>query len=334
MNLTAPTTRLSRLSRSMLLFVMVFFALSQQSIFTLQNYRSAATFMIASRGGDGVPSNHTFTVNSTGDWDGPCDGPLDGTEPVDGSEGDCTLREAIQAANQSLGFDLINFNIPTDRCDMSGVCTISLMSSLPSVSDARINGYSQPGAMRNTAEQGTNAILKIELKGPRGIPNPPDIGGIGCSENVIVEGLTINSFPSNAITWQGGGNKVLGCFIGTDVTGTIALPNGADGRPAITLAYGNSNLIGGDPADRNLISGNLGDGIAFHGIGGDLTSNDNRILNNLIGVQADGISPLGNAGNGILFRNAPGPIHDNQIANNVIAFNIGVGINIAKAAQA
>ncbi len=55
-------------------------------------------------------------------------------------------------------------------------------------------------------------------------------------------------------------NIVQGNLIGTDVTGTVALPNAAGAN----ISGGNFNLIGGTtPAARNIISGNFGNGIYF-----------------------------------------------------------------------
>src|SRR5438270_5545132 len=50
-------------------------------------------------------------------------------------DSDCTLREAIQAANNTVGDSVINFNIPTsDPGYSSGVWTITLNAGLASQS--------------------------------------------------------------------------------------------------------------------------------------------------------------------------------------------------------
>ena len=95
------------------------------------------------------------------------------------------------------------------------------------------------------------------------------------------------------------GNLVTGNFIGTDVTGQTAVPNSGDG---ILLSSSTYNTIGGTTSgDRNLISGNGGDGVALD-VGGEYgygTSDGNLIEGNAIGVAADGSTPLPNAGNGV-----------------------------------
>jgi CSLREA domain-containing protein len=82
----------------------------------------------------------TFTVNNTFDpGGGTCD-------PNDG----CTLREAIEAANETPGADTINFDIPG-----SGVRSIVPDSKLPEISQAvTIDGYSQPGGFAQHACKG------------------------------------------------------------------------------------------------------------------------------------------------------------------------------------
>ncbi|MBI5265775.1 MAG: T9SS type A sorting domain-containing protein [candidate division Zixibacteria bacterium] len=96
-------------------------------------------------------------------------------------------------------------------------------------------------------------------------------------------------------------NSVRKNFIGVDYTGTRAIRNGAAG---IVLGNGAShNTIGGDTTVGNLISGNgtppllagLAAGIHLFGPGTD----SNVIAGNLIGVAADGQTPIPNTGHGI-----------------------------------
>src|SRR5438874_11866102 len=75
-------------------------------------------------------------------------------------DSDCTLREAIQAANNTVGDSVINFNIPTtDPGYSNGVWTITLASALPSLSTSSgssnlsING---PGADKLTVQRNPN----------------------------------------------------------------------------------------------------------------------------------------------------------------------------------
>ncbi|MGB5843203.1 MAG: NosD domain-containing protein [Anaerolineales bacterium] len=89
-------------------------------------------------------------------------------------------------------------------------------------------------------------------------------------------------------------NQVLGNFIGTDLTGSSALPNHAG---VVLSVEAKDNLIGGSSllGEGNLISGNQHDGIAVRH---PLTTN-NQISGNRIGTTADGGSALPNGENGV-----------------------------------
>src|SRR5262245_42619613 len=64
--------------------------------------------------------------------------------------GECTLREAITAANAAGGHDQIVFAIPG-----AGPHTIALALTLPAITDAlTIDGYTQAGSVENTAASG------------------------------------------------------------------------------------------------------------------------------------------------------------------------------------
>ncbi len=123
-------------------------------------------------------------------------------------------------------------------------------------------------------------------------------------------------------------NVLAGNFIGTDETGEAGIDdlgrsmgNGLDG---ILLTSAGGNLIGGPSADsRNLIDDNLADGVAILGL-----SEANVLSGNWIGLDALGIAPLGNLGDGV-FVNGSG---FNQIGSgtlgNVISGNLGNGVRI------
>ena len=89
-------------------------------------------------------------------------------------------------------------------------------------------------------------------------------------------------------------NVVAGNFIGTDVTGTVALGNGADG---VRIRHGaHANLIGtdgdgvADEAERNVISGNTDHGVYIADAG------TNVVAGNYIGTDVTGTVALGNGG--------------------------------------
>jgi trimeric autotransporter adhesin len=267
----------------------------------------------------GGPILNTFTVNQTGDSsdallaDGPnvCDVDL-------GTGGDqCTLRAAIEESNATAGHDVILFSIPG-----GGVHTITPATVLPEILDqTTINGFSQPGASANTQPVGkpVDSVLRIQLDGT----NVPDelasgfhipAGGAGST----ISGMVINNFePWFGMDVQAAGVTVAGNYIGTNVAGTTARPNGI----GLLVTNGLGTSVGGPlPADRNLISGGTGSGI--------VSNPPLAIQGNYIGVTADGKSPLGNAEDGIHLTLSSGgqPIGGPGDAANVIAHNGENGI--------
>ena len=120
-------------------------------------------------------------------------------------------------------------------------------------------------------------------------------------------------------------NQVIGNYIGTDIGGNAALPNDLKG---VSISGGaNNNFIGGEnEGERNVISGNSGDGIWIYGDGNE----GNIIQNNYIGTNAMGTAELTNNGHGLSIQhnsnnNIVGP-------NNVIAFNRQDGILVGNSA--
>ncbi len=178
----------------------------------------------------------TFTVNTADDHnDGVC------------NAADCTLREAINAANAG---DTISFNIPG-----AGVHTINLTSGLPILNKTvTIDGATQPGFSRTPLIElnggGAGSVNGLILDGP----------------NPVIKALVINRFSLHGINIAAGGGAVVqGCYLGTDATGTKYVGNGGDG---IRIGSGSGNLIGGTSGNaRNIINGNFGSGIRM--IGGD-----------------------------------------------------------------
>lgn len=233
-----------------------------------------------------------------------------------------SLRQAILDAN-TMGGGTINFNIPG-----AGVHTISPLTALPTITNSVIiDGYTQSGASMNTnpATQGINAVLKIQLSGAMAPTNSNFSGLTINADNCTVRGLVINSFQHDAIDVSSNGNVIAGNFIGTDSTGTAALPNGSQGAGAVIIgATASSNTIGGTTPDaRNLISGNVGEGI-FAQLG-----TKNTIQGNLIGTDVTGTMALGNTDRGVVTTASNTLIGGTTVdARNVIsANNRGVDLN-------
>jgi hypothetical protein len=176
-----------------------------------------------------------------------------------------------------------------------------------------------------------NNFIGTDAAGAVALPN--DFAGIrvesGATGNLIT-GNVISGNTSEGIRLIGTGttaNVVQGNFIGMDLTGTNALPNGFAG---VTIYSGaTSNLIGGISAiARNLISGNQGYGLFISDAG---TSN-NFVLGNFIGPDVTGTNAVGDGGFGIgIFSSASGNFIGGTSAGagNLISGNPGFSYGIA-----
>ena len=123
-----------------------------------------------------------------------------------------SLREAILAANNTTngsgGADRIYFNLP------DGSHTIVVASPLPSITDA---------VMIDASTDSHFALAPVvEISG---IANTKGLVLDSGSYGSTIRGVVINSFGSEAIEVDRNNNTIAGCYIGTDVTGTIAVAN-------------------------------------------------------------------------------------------------------------
>ena len=90
------------------------------------------------------------------------------------------------------------------------------------------------------------------------------------------------------------GNLILGNFVGTDATGTAAVPNTRDG---VRIDESSNNVVGGtEPGAGNLISGNRACGLWLTGTG----TTESLVQGNFIGTDVTGTLALGNAADGLL----------------------------------
>jgi CSLREA domain-containing protein len=157
--------------------------------------------------------------------------------------------------------------------------------------------------------------------GGPGVPPGQGAGNVisGNQGNGVFIGLGLSGVGAT-------GNRVVGNLIGLDQTGTTALPNQGAG---VHIASSAGNTVGGTALeDRNVISGNAGNGIDLVGTG----SVNNQVLGNFIGPDVGGTGAIGNF-HGVFIDN----VADNTIggtaagAGNVISGNAGSGIKVANA---
>ncbi len=139
-------------------------------------------------------------------------------------------------------------------------------------------------------------------------------------------GNVISGNQGDGIHIISAGNVVEGNFIGTDVGGTFAIPNGANGIE-ISSPDAIDNRVGGTVAGAgNLVSGNAFTGVqVINGAAGTL------VFGNLIGTDATGSAPVGN-GQGVLVKDASANVGGTAPgAGNVISGNAGSGITVSVA---
>jgi len=169
------------------------------------------------------------------------------------------------------------------------------------------------GANSNTIGDGTNADANI-------------ISGNGGN------GIHITGTGSSAANTTTTANLVEGNFIGTDLTGKIALGNVDDG---VLLENGaNYNAIGVS-GSINVISANGKSGIEITGTGPvslGVGTVGNSVITNYIGTDVTGAAALGNTADGVLIDSGANEntIGDGTTANaNVISANLGNGVHIS-----
>ncbi|HRE47736.1 MAG TPA: hypothetical protein PLD47_08425 [Aggregatilineales bacterium] len=209
-----------------------------------------------------------------------------------------SLREAITNANANTNHSRILFNIPgaTDPgcTGVGGVCTITLATALPAVSQQTIlDAASQAGASCPDTP-------RIVLTNGAAITNGLRL--TSSSLGSFIRGFVIGGF-TNGIRLENTGSIHIACnFIGTDATGNTALPNSV----GIDLNFSMIGTIIGvdgdgmnDHLERNVISGNTTAGIVIP------SSIANFVRGNYIGVGVNGTSDVGNLV-GISITSGPG----------------------------
>jgi hypothetical protein len=261
----------------------------------------------------------TFLVTNTGD--------NGGVNPAAGADTG-TLRQAIVDADAAgtgtaANPDQIQFAIPTTDPgynSATGAFTIQPLSALPTITDTVVlDATSQPGFTV------TPIIVLDGASAGSGV-----VGLTITAGNSTVKGLDINQFSGDGIDLTtNGGDTIQSDYIGTDVTGNVALANGGNG---ITINNVGGNTIGGAAtAARNIISGNTANGVEISGS----SATGNIVEGDYIGTDVTGSVALGNGGDGVLVE---GGATNNTIggltgtpgtgAGNVISGNRESGITL------
>ncbi len=166
------------------------------------------------------------------------------------------------------------------------------------------------------------------------------VGGTETTRRNIVSG---NDGHGVTVQDDATGNNVQGNYIGTDITGTVGIPNGilyTTNGVGVQIVFASDNTVGGtSAAARNIIAGNYWDGVEVYQpnvhaasaetgvIGGhnpvfevhlssqrsppvptspqeSASVTGNQILGNYIGLDANGTTALNNYGCGVVIGNA------------------------------
>jgi len=266
-----------------------------------------------------------------------------------GCDADCSLHDAIVAANGTTVADVIEFNVSG-----TGVKTITLdADGLPTITrPVTIDGYTQTGAAVNTATNGSNAVLTVALT--RQSPDPVNDTIINAltftstANGSIVRGIAFVQLGVNTVSFIGTDADNLfidGNFFGTNAAGDADGGQAPSAAISVNAASNNVTIGGSTAAARNLFAG-IEQGIVLFGT--------NAIVrNNTFGVEDNGTTALGlgdvavfavgdgheiggiGTNDGNVFANIDSHAvvvssgsEDNTIRRNVFRNNSGLGINL------
>ena len=197
-----------------------------------------------------------------------------------------------------------------------------------------ISGNQGDGVVAGAGVKVQGNFIGTDITGTLAVGN--DGNGVLAGNGALIGGTTPEA--RNIISGNGGlGNISLGSnsagsqavvqgnYIGTDVTGNVALNNPQAG---ISISSAN-NLVGGVVAGApNVISGNR---VGIQ-VGGNISPGSavgNTIQRNLVGLNAAGILPLPNTLAGIRISDSNNTVGGSAAAANRINFNGGAGIQVS-----
>lgn len=243
-----------------------------------------------------------------------------------GADGFISLREAILATNNTTNIsasapDIIRFEMNSGL--IGGAHTINLSSALPDITDAVV--------IDGTTDSRFSSTPIVVLDGNNASGNGLTL--TNSADGSTIRGLVIRDFNGHGINIVSGSDNhtIVGNYIGRlDVNGTDAGAGEGNSSEGIYV-QGNGITIGGSAVrDRNVLSGNGSDGIWVY-------SADNiTIQGNLIGVEADGNTALGNSASGVWVTGGLSSVTDVLIGGtgngegNIIAHNGADGVTVKR----
>lgn len=220
-------------------------------------------------------------------------------------------------ANQGAGIRLTS----TSGIVVGGLSELDLNVISGNAGHGIVVGGTEDGEGASNVQISGNRI-GVDFDGALAIANA--LAGIAIlgaeSLGTVIDNNVISGNLRDGIEVDGGAGEVtiFANRVGTDLAGAANIGNGRDG---IRITGGGNNTIGSDAfADGNLVSGNLGSGIAIRD-----GSTNNEISFNLVGLDAAGAVGMGNGGDGIVVDGSP----SNFIVSNVVGGNSASGISVS-----
>jgi parallel beta-helix repeat protein len=179
-------------------------------------------------------------------------------------------------------------------------------------------------------QSGTQQIRGNTITGNLNIQGPSSNNVIGGSVPGARNVISGNTLGEGLYISNSNGNVVKGNYIGTDGTGTTAVPN-ATGIGVYDSA--NTTIGGAAPGEGNVVSGNTDAGIWIDNSSGN-NAIPNVVMGNLIGTDATGLAALANDGAGIAIENSDGNVIGGVAAGerNKVANNGGDGVFVGTGA--
>ncbi|HEX4441095.1 MAG TPA: S-layer homology domain-containing protein [Thermoanaerobaculia bacterium] len=219
----------------------------------------------------------------------------------------------IELDGSAIGAGSLGLNVTRGGSTVQGLVINGFATAIATFNGGAGGGRVIRGNFLGTDPSGTVAkpnVTAVSLSALNDL-----VGGTDPADRNLVSGNTAGIFGGAISVGGATGAVIQGNLVGTDATGMLAVPNGE-------AIYSNEPAtIGGTVAGAgNVISGN-----SLHGI---FYQADVLIQGNLIGVAADGVSPLGNGLDGILNHGASGGTIGGLEpgAANVIAYNSAHGV--------
>lgn len=186
-----------------------------------------------------------------------------------------------------------------------------------------VNGFADNGAAFLHWDQGSDdslgltvdcSYLGTNVAGSAADSNERNINHVSGEDVIVVTNSLVSGAQTNAASIQGAQFNMSGSLVGTDDTGTNAIPNASDNDDTGSIFANTSTLF---EISNNIIAGNNSYGIQTE-------MSNNQIEDNYIGLNLAG-EPLANDLGGVSIAGTNNPF---TISGNVISANNGDGLRL------